>query len=210
MTRRKALPGGDVARASKGLRSSTGITVSIKGMAPSVGDVLKATSATEAEFAAPTGGGGSVNSVGATAPMSNTGTASDPVIAIAPDAFEVPGTASSLLAAHVAAADPHLGYQKESEKAAVNGYASLDGSTRIPTGQIPPITLAMMDNLAQDQFIGRTTASTGVPQTATITAAARTVLDDTTVAAMRATLGLGAASTFGDGDIALIAFEFGA
>jgi hypothetical protein len=56
------------------------------------------------------------------------------------------------------------------------------------------VTLAKMANLAQDQFIGRTTASTGVPQTATITAAARTVLDDTTVAAMVDTLG-GASST---------------
>jgi len=43
------------------------------------------------------------------------------------------------------------------------------------------VTLAKMADLAQDQFIGRTSASTGVPQTATITAAARTVLDDTTV-----------------------------
>ena len=51
------------------------------------------------------------------------------------------------------------------------------------------VTLAKMANLAQDQFIGRTTASTGVPETATITAAARTVLDDTTVGAMLTTLG---------------------
>jgi hypothetical protein len=51
------------------------------------------------------------------------------------------------------------------------------------------VTLAKMANLAQDQFIGRVSASTGVPETATITAAARTVLDDTTVAAMLATLG---------------------
>jgi len=56
------------------------------------------------------------------------------------------------------------------------------------------ITLAKMANLAQDQFIGRTTASTGVPETATITAAARTVLDDTTVSAMVDTLG-GTAAT---------------
>lgn len=53
------------------------------------------------------------------------------------------------------------------------------------------VTLAKMANLAQDQFIGRTTASTGVPETATITAAARTVLDDTTVGAMATTMGLG-------------------
>jgi hypothetical protein len=51
------------------------------------------------------------------------------------------------------------------------------------------VTLAKMADLAQDQFIGRTTASTGVPQTATITAAARTVLDDTTVGNMLTTLG---------------------
>ena len=62
------------------------------------------------------------------------------------------------------------------------------------------VTLAKMANLAQDQFIGRTTASTGVPETATITAAARTVLDDTTVGAMVDTLG-GATST-GTGGIA--------
>lgn len=60
------------------------------------------------------------------------------------------------------------------------------------------VTLAKMANLAQDQFIGRTTASTGVPETATITAAARTVLDDTTVGAMLTTLGAAslAANTF--------------
>lgn len=62
------------------------------------------------------------------------------------------------------------------------------------------VTLAMMANLAQDQFIGRVTASTGVPETATITAAARTVLDDTTVAAMVDTLG--GASTSGTGGLA--------
>lgn len=56
------------------------------------------------------------------------------------------------------------------------------------------VTLAKMANLAQDQFIGRVTASTGVPETATITSAARTVLDDTTVSAMVDTLG-GASAT---------------
>lgn len=56
------------------------------------------------------------------------------------------------------------------------------------------VTLAKMADLAQDQFIGRTTASTGVPETTTITAAARSVLDDATVSDMVNTLG-GASST---------------
>jgi hypothetical protein len=79
---------------------------------------------------------------------------------------------------------------------------TLTNCTGLPTTGLvdAAVTLAKMANLAQDQFIGRTTASTGVPETATITAAARTVLDDTTVAAMVDTLG-GASST-GTGGIA--------
>jgi hypothetical protein len=61
-----------------------------------------------------------------------------------------------------------------------------DGAQTIAAGAV---TLAKMANLAQDQFIGRVTASTGVPETATITAAARTVLDDASVGAMLTTLG---------------------
>lgn len=51
------------------------------------------------------------------------------------------------------------------------------------------VTLADMANLAADQVIGRVSAGTGVPETFTITAAARGVLDDTTTAAMLTTLG---------------------
>ena len=75
--------------------------------------------------------------------------------------------------------------------------SSFDGTannTNAYTIASSAVTLAKMADLAQDQFIGRTTASTWVPQTATITAAARTVLDDTTVGAMVDTLG-GATST---------------
>jgi len=46
--------------------------------------------------------------------------------------FEVAGA----VAAHEAASDPHTGYQKESEKAAANGYASLDANTRVPDAQL--------------------------------------------------------------------------
>lgn len=40
------------------------------------------------------------------------------------------------LTTHAGAADPHAVYQKESEKAAVNGYASLDATTKVPTAQL--------------------------------------------------------------------------
>jgi hypothetical protein len=62
-------------------------------------------------------------------------------------------------------------------------------ASNVATVDAGVITLAKMANLAQDQVIGRTTASTGVPETFTITAAARTVLDDTTTANMLTTLG---------------------
>lgn len=40
------------------------------------------------------------------------------------------------LDAHVAAADPHTGYQKESEKAAASGYAGLDANVFVPSAQL--------------------------------------------------------------------------
>jgi hypothetical protein len=64
------------------------------------------------------------------------------------------------------------------------------------------ITLAKMANLAQDQVIGRVSASTGIPETFTVTAAARTVLDDASVSAMVDTLGGAAAS--GSGGLARV------
>lgn len=46
-------------------------------------------------------------------------------------------TAAGALSSHAGAADPHTGYQKESEKGAASGYASLDAGTLIPDAQIP-------------------------------------------------------------------------
>lgn len=46
------------------------------------------------------------------------------------------------LAAHEAAADPHTGYQRETEKAAASGYASLDAATKVPIAQVPTGTTA--------------------------------------------------------------------
>jgi hypothetical protein len=40
------------------------------------------------------------------------------------------------LATHAAAADPHTGYQKESEKSAASGYASLDSGTHVPQAEL--------------------------------------------------------------------------
>lgn len=51
--------------------------------------------------------------------------------------YDPAGTASSAVAAHAGAADPHTGYQKESEKGAVSGYASLDGTGKVPVAQLP-------------------------------------------------------------------------
>lgn len=43
---------------------------------------------------------------------------------------------TAAVAAHEAAADPHTGYQRESEKAAASGYASLDAGTLVPVAQL--------------------------------------------------------------------------
>jgi hypothetical protein len=50
---------------------------------------------------------------------------------------EAAGTAAAAVAAHAAAADPHAGYQLESEKGAANGYASLDAGGKVPSAQLP-------------------------------------------------------------------------
>jgi hypothetical protein len=51
------------------------------------------------------------------------------------------------------------------------------------------ITLAMMANLAQDKIIGRATASTGVPEAISCTAAGRAILDDAAASDQLTTLG---------------------
>ncbi len=69
------------------------------------------------------------------------------------------------------------------------GDITVSGSGATWTIDAGAVTLADMANLAQDQVIGRVTASTGVPETFTITAAARGVLDDATTTDMRTSLG---------------------
>ena len=43
---------------------------------------------------------------------------------------------TSAVSTHEGASDPHTGYQKESEKAAASGYASLDAGTLVPSAQL--------------------------------------------------------------------------
>ena len=50
--------------------------------------------------------------------------------------YDAIGAAAAGDAAHVAAGDPHTQYQKESEKDAANGYAGLDGTTKVPTAEL--------------------------------------------------------------------------
>lgn len=45
--------------------------------------------------------------------------------------YEDLGAAAAAVATHVAASDPHTQYQKESEKGAASGYASLNGSSKV-------------------------------------------------------------------------------
>ena len=45
--------------------------------------------------------------------------------------YDPAGTAATAITNHEAAADPHAGYQKESEKGAASGYASLNASTLV-------------------------------------------------------------------------------
>lgn len=47
------------------------------------------------------------------------------------------GTPVNPVDAHLTEADPHTQYQKESEKGAVNGYASLDAGGTVPDAQVP-------------------------------------------------------------------------
>lgn len=51
-------------------------------------------------------------------------------------------TVAANLATHEGAADPHGVYQLESAKGAAGGYASLDGSAKVPTAQLPAIAAA--------------------------------------------------------------------
>lgn len=67
------------------------------------------------------------------------------------------------LSTHVGAADPHTGYQKESEKGAVSGYCGLDSSalvvhTDLPTGT--GATEVALGNHTHDTYLAKTGLTT--------------------------------------------------
>lgn len=83
------------------------------------------------------------------------------------------------------------------QRAALTGDVTAGAGSNTTTIAAGAVTLAKMANLAQDQVIGRVSASTGVPETFTVTAPARTVLDDLSTDAMLNTLGGGTATGTG-------------
>lgn len=70
-------------------------------------------------------------------------------------------TADAALTAHVGAADPHTGYQKESEKAAANGYASLGADSKVPTSQLPALAITDTFVVASEAAMLALTAERG-------------------------------------------------
>ena len=65
---------------------------------------------------------------------------------------------------HVAVGDPHTQYQKESEKSAASGYASLDGSVKVPIAEVPTgtsgTTVALGNHTHATGYATRATLST--------------------------------------------------
>lgn len=82
------------------------------------------------------------------------------------------------LTAHTSAADPHPGYQLESQRGAANGYASLNGSGVIPDNQIG--TAIARDTEITTQLTTHTNASDPHGDRAAATAALNTHASDTT------------------------------
>jgi hypothetical protein len=63
---------------------------------------------------------------------------------------------------HVAASDPHTGYQKESEKSAANGYASLSSSTKVPIAELPTGTSSSTVSLGNHTHTDKVDASSTI------------------------------------------------
>lgn len=64
-------------------------------------------------------------------------------------------------AGHGAAADPHTQYQKESEKGAASGYASLDAATKVPIAELPTGATASTVCIGNDARLSDARTPTG-------------------------------------------------
>jgi hypothetical protein len=63
---------------------------------------------------------------------------------------------------HAALADPHTGYQKESEKGAASGYADLDTTTKVPTAEMGTGTANAGNFLRGDRSWAAPTATVAI------------------------------------------------
>lgn len=66
---------------------------------------------------------------------------------------------TTAVSTHAGAADPHTGYQKESERAVASGYPSLDSNTRVPVAQLGSGTADATKFLRGDQTWAAPTAA---------------------------------------------------
>jgi hypothetical protein len=82
-----------------------------------------------------------------------------------------------------------------SDVTGVAPIASTGGITPAISLNDDGVTFAKMQNIATDTLIGRATAGTGDPESITLTAAGRALLDDADASAQRTTLGLGTLAT---------------
>lgn len=76
---------------------------------------------------------------------------------------------TAAVAAHVALSDPHTQYQKESEKDAANGYASLDAGTLVPAAELgtgTPTSAKFLDGSRAWRVLAATDLGTNTPTSA--------------------------------------------
>jgi hypothetical protein len=63
-------------------------------------------------------------------------------VEVNPANYDAAGAATGAVSTHVGLTDPHTQYQKESEKGAAGGYASLDAAGLVPSSQMPPVAIS--------------------------------------------------------------------
>ena len=129
--------------------------------------------------------GNYLSTVAVTAPLTGNGTPTSPVTIPAATALANGYATSTQIAKLDGIAASANNYVHPNHSGDVTSVA--DGAQTIAAAAV---TLAKMANLAQDKIIGRATASTGVPEAITCTAAGRALIDDADTTAQRVTLGL--------------------